>query len=144
MAGGTHIIPSTINTQDLVPHERNRSQGSGGVVFTALSAPNNYTGKELFTARLTTTLNIVLDGSLLTLDGVSIVDGDLILPTGQTDAKENGLYKAYIGSAYVRYGSIYPGALISILEGVKYQNTEWMLNSDTINFGVTDILISRP
>src|SRR3990167_5044703 len=144
MAGGTPIIPSTIGTLDLVPHERNRSQGSGGIVFTALSVPNQFTGKELFTARLVTDLNIALDGSLVTCDGVSIVDGDLIVPAGQTDAKENGLYKAYLGSAYVRYGSIYPGALISILEGIKYQNTEWMVNSDTINFGVTDILISRP
>ena len=133
MAGGTAIIPSTINTLDLVPHERNRSQGSG-FVFVAVSIPNQHTGKELFTARLTTDANIALNGSVLAVDGTILVEGDLILPTGQTDAKENGLYIVSLIGSWLRYGSIYPGALISVLEGTKYNNTEWMVYSDSINF----------
>ncbi len=88
--------------------------------------------------------NIALDGTLLTLDTKTIANNDKILVTAQTDPKTNGLYKANLGSAWVRFGDIKAGNFFTVFDGSKYINTEWMLTSTTVDIGSTDIIITRP
>lgn len=74
---------------------------------------------------------VVATGGLTVTDGVTPIDGDRILLTGQTTASENGIWVAHAG-AWTRptdyaTGSVQQGAYVFVDGGTVYGNTGWLL-----------------
>lgn len=114
-------------------------------IQTVIQANQNNSSDDYYRCRLVSAdANIALDGSLLTLDTKTIANDDKILVTAQTDPKTNGLYKANLSGAWLRFGDIKAGNFFTVFDGSKYINTEWMLTSPTVDIGSTDIIITRP
>lgn len=72
-------------------------------------------------------------GTLLTIDGVTLVAGDRVLLIGQTDATQNGVYAAATG-AWSRHteedaGSELKGAFWLVNEGTLRAGTQWIVNN---------------
>lgn len=80
--------------------------------------------------------NITLSG-LQTIDGVTLVDGDRVLVTGQTTAADNGIWEADTGT-WTRTpdfnGSFdaVKGTLIYVTDGSTYGESFWTLNTDNV------------
>jgi len=93
--------------------------------------------------RVASLVNITLSGEQ-TINGVAVVDGDIILVTGQTDTTENGVYVAST-SAWARAVwfddelDVIPGTLVVSVEGSLSANTLWKTASNTnpIVFGTS-------
>lgn len=87
-------------------------------------------------SRLATTgSNIVLDNTTVSLDGININDGDVILVKDQTNPAENGIYIASTSGAWTRSVDMdtwdeVPGAFSFVEEGTVYGNTGWVCTSD--------------
>jgi hypothetical protein len=81
-------------------------------------------------ARVATTGNVDLTtGGLLTVDGVTVADGDRVLVLNQTAPAQNGIYIAH-SSAWTRATDMdaaaeFDGAAIFVQEGSTYQSTGW-------------------
>jgi hypothetical protein len=95
--------------------------------------------------RLVATANVNLSSPPSTIDSVTIVAGDRILLTGQTDKKQNGIYIANTPpwtraadsgmSAYVTNGM-----WCNITAGTLKANTRWQLTTaDPIVLGTTEL-----
>ena len=101
-----------------------------------------------------TTANIVLSG-LLTIDGITLQNGDRVLVKDQTSGATNGIYVAASG-AWTRAtdfdgnpsGEVSSGNLIPITSGNTQYNTLWVLvTPNPITIGVTNLdftLFSSP
>ena len=102
--------------------------------------------------RVVTTTNIALTGGAPSLvDGVTLVQNDRVLVTGQTTGSQNGLYYvATVGTGsngtWTRTsdgdanGEIEAGMIIMVTEGSVYHDTQWKLITDNpINIGVTTL-----
>lgn len=85
-----------------------------------------------------TTGDILLDGSVTTLDGVSIVNALFVLVKNQTDKKENGIYTVDT-NGWTRWQGLKPNMLVCILNGDTQENTIWQNINNEIEFSVTDI-----
>lgn len=59
----------------------------------ALGEIKYYTADEIITAKVATTANITLSGAQ-TIDGISVVTGDIVLVKNQSTGSQNGLYVA--------------------------------------------------
>jgi len=87
-------------------------------------------------SRLATTgSNISLDNTTISLDGINITDGDVILVKDQTNPAENGLYIASTTGAWTRSVDMdvwdeVPGAFSFVEEGTVYGNTGWVCTSN--------------
>lgn len=83
--------------------------------------------------RAATTANHGLSG-LTAVDGVSIVDGDLVLVKNNTTASQNGPWVAHSG-AWTRptdlsaSGDFRSGLLVSVVEGTANGHTVWVLST---------------
>ncbi len=95
--------------------------------------------------------NIVVGtGTLgLTIDGVAIdTDGDRVLLTAQTDAKENGIWVAHSG-AWTRptdfaAGADAQGAFMFVEEGTLYADTGWVCTTnDPAVIGTNDLAFTQ-
>jgi len=98
--------------------------------------------------RVVATSNITLSGTQ-TIDGVTLVAGDRVLPTAQTTASQNGPYVVAAG-AWSRAtdadqnGEITPGAFWYVEEGTTGAGTQWRCaNTGTITIGTTSITINQ-
>ena len=94
-----------------------------------------------------TTTNILLDGTVTTVDGQTVHTGDRVLVKNQTLAKENGIYIASTTGAWTRSTDmdvateVY-GAFTFVETGTTYKSTGWVTtNSPTtpVTLGTTDI-----
>lgn len=98
--------------------------------------------------RVASATNITLAG-LLTIDGVTLVDGDRVLVTGQTNAYDNGIWVATTGSwsrpaDFNGSRDVINGTLISVNEGSALGLSLWKLSySGTISIGTTNLTISK-
>jgi len=90
-------------------------------------------------ARVAADSAVTLSGTQ-TIDGVALVAGDWVLCTNQAAQSANGLYRVASG-AWSRIGNIFPGMLVTIIEGDAYSNTSWMLG---VNVTTTIILGTTP
>jgi hypothetical protein len=87
-------------------------------------------------ARAATTANITIATALNngdTLDGVSLVTGDLVLVKDQTAAEQNGIY--VVGVSPARFAEFdtydeHPGSLIAVQEGTANEDTVWLCTSN--------------
>jgi hypothetical protein len=95
--------------------------------------------------RVVATANVnVGTGTLLTIDGVTLVAGDRVLLTGQTSAIQNGVYIAATG-AWSRAlpedtGSELKGAFWLVNEGTSNARTQWIVNNSTAPLVGTDAI----
>lgn len=107
--------------------------------------------------RVITTSNIAnfSGGAPLSVDGVTLLNGDRVLVNGQSTGSENGLYKvntAGIGSNGTwsrtsdanETGELLSGMQVMVTEGTTYGDSEWTLTTDgTITIGSTSILFEQ-
>lgn len=107
-------------------------------------------------ARAVSTSNIdVTTGGLLTIDGVTLVNNDLVLLTGQTTASQNGLWLAKTtgwirpnewSGAAIGNSTAPPvaGHRIWVQEGTTYAGTAWKVTtSGTITVDTTSVTITQ-
>jgi hypothetical protein len=106
--------------------------------------------------RVVTVTNVTLAGGTPTVvDGVTLVQNDRVLVTGQTTASQNGLYYvATVGTGsngtWARTsdgndnGEIEAGMIIMVTEGSIYADTQWKLITDNpILIGSTALVFTQ-
>lgn len=98
--------------------------------------------------RVATTTNIGLSG-LLTIDGVTLSDGDRVLVKNQTNAYDNGIYVASSG-AWSRAtdadqdAEVRSGMYCFVTEGTSLANSGWILTTaNPIEVGVTNLTFEQ-
>jgi phage-related tail fiber protein len=85
--------------------------------------------------RAATTENIALDGSVTSVDGVTLVDGNRVLVMNQTDATQNGIY-VVSATGWTRATDantsteIQPGMYTFVSEGTQNGNNGFVLTTD--------------
>jgi hypothetical protein len=105
--------------------------------------------------RVVTVANVTLTGGAPTLiDGVSLLEDDRVLVTGQDDAKQNGLYiVSTLGTGsngtWIRTndsnetGEIEAGMIVMVTEGTTYHDTQWKLTTnDPIVIGTSSLIFT--
>lgn len=110
------------------PIEEEFEVGPGGTV-----SPGQFGSEPPVKAVSDTPIDIASYG-LSPVDSVSIVDGERVLLTAQSNAAENGIYEASIGTwqraaDYNQASIIYKGKLIPVVAGEKYGNTIFQNNT---------------
>src|SRR5574343_5969 len=124
--------------QQLLPHQR-KKLGGGGVVISGQTAEK----KEVNFARVVTTANITLSDAM-TIDGVTVAVGDVVLVNGQTDETENGLYIVREDSWIRADVAIDKTLLVCIHEGTIYAETLWKCANDlAVTIGTDDVTFSQ-
>ena len=93
--------------------------------------------------------NVATLSGLLTIDGVTLVNGDRVALVGQTTASANGLYVAGTG-AWTRStdadgaGEITPGMAFFVEEGTTYADSQWRLTTNgAITIGTTSLAFGQ-
>lgn len=137
-------IANTANVQSVV----NTIIGSNATVTGALQKTNNLSDVSdagtsranihipaLTPAACVAISNISSLSGYQTIDGYTLVSGDLVLLVGQSTASQNGLWTAASGSwtrpTEFASGSTIKGRSISVLNGTTYANTNWTLDAPT-------------
>jgi hypothetical protein len=82
--------------------------------------------------KVATTGDTLLDGSVTSVDGISIANGDRILVKSQSDNIENGIYIANTtgwtrSNDFNTSGETTQGSLIPVITGATNKNTLWVL-----------------
>ena len=153
ITGGTNLIQA----DGSVAFTANQSMG--GFTLTALAdAVNPQDAVNLRTAQalingvaikeydVVATANLALSG-LLTIDGVTLTDGQTALLTGQTTASQNGPWVAHSGS-WTRptnwaAASTQQATLFLIGKGSTNHDTKWLLITDDLVVDTTAATISQ-
>ncbi|MBN9033748.1 MAG: hypothetical protein J0I23_28540 [Rhizobiales bacterium] len=100
--------------------------------------------------RAATTANITISTGLVAgqvIDGVTLVNGDLVLVKNQTTASQNGIY--VVSASPARSSEFdtwaeFPGALFGVAEGTTNDNTLWFCTSnDGGTLGTTAIAFTK-
>ena len=106
--------------------------------------------------RTITVANVTLAGGAPNqVDGINLTVNDRVLVTGQSDAKQNGLY--YVenlgtgaNGTWLRTsdgnetGEIEAGMIVMVTEGTTYADTQWKLITDNpIVIGVTELIFTQ-
>jgi hypothetical protein len=94
-----------------------------------------------------TVSNIALDGSVTTIDGQSVTNGDRVLVKDQTNKAENGIYIASTTGSWTRsidmnVASEVYGAFTFVETGTTNQSSGWVTTNSPLNpitLGTTDI-----
>jgi len=95
-----------------------------------------------------TTANVDLaTGGLLTVDGVTLVDGDRVLVKNQTAAAQNGIYVAHAG-AWVRAtdsdsAAEVDGESVFVQQGTSQADTAWVQTASGVTLGTTALAYSQ-
>ncbi len=92
-----------------------------------------------YVVKAVSTTNISTLTGLQTIDGVTLVVGDRVLLTGQTNAKLNGIY-VVSASTWARTSDLLTGLYVSVTNGIINANSIWEnTNTATIVVGTDDI-----
>lgn len=99
-------------------------------------------------ARLCSTTNLDLTSTSSTIDGISLVDKNRVLLTGQTSKSENGIY--FWDAKHQKFFrskdsfALKSGLFVAVSEGVLEKDTLWRLaTSDPIEVKVTPLSFDR-
>lgn len=100
--------------------------------------------------RVASAANIVIStGTLLSVDGVTVVAGDRVLLKNQTTTSENGIYIASTG-AWTRSvdadtsSEVVAGMAVWVNEGTTNGDSRWVLTtSDDITIGTTSLVFTK-
>lgn len=131
-SGSNPTVGTTPVTFDLIQTKKPWSVIATAAAAAALPSNTYANGTSGYGATLTGTAN----GALTTIDGVTLIVGDLILVRKEADKRNNGLYVVTqigdAGTPYIltRYGwmdtvSKYQGVTIEIYKGTKFYCTEF-------------------
>ena len=109
---------------------------SGDLIDAAVLPSSGGGGGTGINARVATTANLTLTAPGPTIDGVTMVSGDMVLVKNQTTGSQNGVY-TYNGSAaaMTRISALdssaeaITGLLITVAEGTANSTTVWMLST---------------
>jgi hypothetical protein len=141
---------STIASQDMAVLRSLASRGDKvAAVLVRSFDTSRAADKELILARCATTANSARSGIVTTIDGITLVAGDLILVRAQTDPKENGIYVAVAGAAWTRLKDdqgddvIRPGMVVQVREGTTLADTMWTCTSDATVVGTDNIVYAQ-
>ena len=106
--------------------------------------------------RAVTVANVTLTGGApAVVDGVNLIARDRVLVTGQSDAKQNGIYAvSVVGSGsdgtWIRSddtnssGELLAGTIVMVTEGTGYADTQWKLITDNpIIIGTTELIFTQ-
>lgn len=90
------------------------------------SSINNITQQEklILRARVISITSITQTG-LFSIDGISLIAGDTVLCTGQSDQTKNGIFIASSDTWIRTADTLAAGHLVRILEGTTYANSIW-------------------
>ena len=89
-------------------------------------------------ARVASAVNVPVLAGLLVVDGVALAEGDRVLLTAQTDARQNLVYVAHVGAWTIARdlgcqgasGRLVPNSFLWVSEGGAYADTLWTLTTD--------------
>lgn len=99
---------------------------------------------KLTNAKVATTEQILLDGSTTSVDGVAVIEDDIVLVKNQSDAKQNGVYTVPATGAWVRSIEMNNTLLdaskkfITVTSGDTQAGTNWKVSSTVANVPGTD------
>ena len=106
--------------------------------------------------RAVTVANVTLTGGApAVVDGVNLIARDRVLVTGQSDAKQNGIYAvSVVGSGsdgtWIRSddtnssGELLAGTIVMVTEGTGYADTQWkLITDDPIIIGTTELIFTQ-
>jgi hypothetical protein len=116
--------------------------GQTGLAFVPASAVQAYVPARATTTATTGNVNLAA-GSLLTIDGVTLLPGDRVLVMNQTNPRQNGLYIADVG-AWVRAADantaaeLIAGSYVFVTEGSAGQQG-YVLTDDAVQVGNTPL-----
>jgi len=106
-------------------------------------------GEPVYGAVAASTANVNTASAPATLDGVTLVAGDIVLLKNQTTVTQNGLYTfSAAAAALTRLSTwdaladaIVPGTRVVVKGGTTNAKTEWAVasNGNPINFGTSNI-----
>lgn len=106
-------------------------------------------GAHLKQVKAATTANIVSLSTLLTVDGITLLEGDRVLVKNQSSAIDNGIYVASTG-AWARADDMnatdefYNGLLVYVQSGTANQDKIFALTTDNpITLGVTSVTFAQ-
>jgi len=120
--------------------------GAGGnsVNITTTTTSGTTNNNHTLTAQVVSTTNITQSG-LSTIDGISIVSGDIVLCTGKTDQKLNGLFYASSGAWSRIENQLLASHLVFVLQGTAFGGSIWK-NTNTVNptIGISTITYIKP
>jgi hypothetical protein len=126
----------TGDPQDLTPDQASVILDGASDPFLRTSMAGAGGSSGVTTVRAATTANITISTALNngdTLDGVTLVTGDLILVKDQTSAAENGIYTVDViparATGFTTYNP-HAGALVTVQEGTVNADTVWIGTSN--------------
>ena len=119
--------------------------GGGGV-------PDGHTPNITARVMLDSNIDLSVAADPNPVDGVTVLDGEVVFLNGQTDAKEKGPYVATTAAdptTWVRHedfdedSEILYSAKITVTEGTEYNDSLWLLSSDKASIGVDNLNFVR-
>ncbi len=127
------INPGSISELLLQPDLRNKLNKGGDAKTGSVYNSNYITEVPLCIAA--TTGNIALDGSVTTVDGVTLVAGQLVLAWQQTDTTTNAVYIVNLTGNWLRFDPHQAGMVVSVRDGGTYAEHLFMLISEDVTLG---------
>lgn len=117
---------------------------SGGTSFSSATSVNRTSSEKLIHRAKVIYISNTNQSGTNTVDGITVIVGDIVLCTGQTDAKQNGLYIVRPSAWDRADDTLLAGHLVRILEGTTYANSIWG-NSNTTDpiVGTSTITYTR-
>jgi hypothetical protein len=99
--------------------------------------------------RVAATTNLALSG-LQVIDGVSLLQDDRVLATGQANPADNGIFRVVEGGEWIRTSDFdegataNPGSIVAIAEGTENGDYLFILDADgTLTVGVSPLTFTR-
>lgn len=105
---------------------------------TGVDATKTNNNNVAYDVKVVSTANITLSGLTTAIDTVTLIAGDRVLVTGQTDKKLNGVYIAS-ATAWVRSTESLTGLSVRVTNGITNMNTVWKNTNTSIFLGTTNI-----
>jgi hypothetical protein len=118
-----------------------------------------FRGKNLVSAvsdykdsvRVATRSNINVNGTVVTLDGISLEDKDRILLLGQTNQSQNGIYSWSSANSKITRSNdadsifeLSAGNKVYVEEGNTFEKTTWtLITSGVITPGITGLVFAK-
>ena len=141
--------PDYSSLQDLPIEVTGVEESSGGTGSTSASGSGgSYSGTatadEVLVVKAVATSNITLSTSTTTIDGQALSAGDIVLPTAQTDAKENTPYLIPASGAWTRLNTDpQTWRIVKVDKGTTYGGSVWTFTNAAGTVGTDNFTWKR-